>query len=100
MSAYKKMEDMLEHLRMLYTRGEFMHPDKYQKIYKRNVYDKAMKNYFKFAEESLMERNMVVSLALFKALGSDKVGYPTCSIVEYNQKLIMPIYCLIYVGDC
>ena len=75
MSAYKKMEDMLEHLRMLYTRGEFMDPEKHKKIYKKNIYDMAMKNYFKFAEEPLMEKNMVVCLALFKALGSDKAGY-------------------------
>ena len=71
MSAYKKMKDMLEHLRMLYTRYQ-MDPDKHQKIFKKNLYDKAMKNYFKYADQPLMDMNMIVSLALFKALGADK----------------------------
>ena len=71
MSAYKKMEEMLDHLRMLYTLYQ-MDPNKNQKINKKNLYEKAMKNYFKYAEQPLMDMNMVVSLVLFKALGADK----------------------------
>ena len=79
MSAYKKMEDMLKHLRMLYTLHQ-MDPDKNKKIFRNNLYDVAMKNYFKYAEQPLMDMDMVVSLALFKALGSDKERCSTCSI--------------------